>query len=770
MVAAFVSGSQQGESMSGVKGELCESADSLNLTAKAKKRDYVERRADTREKIEEPWRTHRGRTLRRAKPPDEIFEDRLWLLLFRLGFVSLNKDRRCLLEYKAYTKQIDVLGRDEQHAFVLQCHTTETEDKAITARGMLEEFAAHHDEIRKALEEHWGHGSFTRVCHIVALGSRDKRDVDADYVRQNPQHNLYLWSLNDIEYMEQLAASIGPISKQQLYAIMFAGKRNSKLERTRPAIKARMGDRVVYNFLIRAKELVDYVYVHHRKLTSISEASQAYQRMLRPQKLKQIRDYIDTDDGFFANNIILNFVRPLEWTRIKGWESTVETGTVRLPGYYGCAWIIDGQHRLYGAAAASKDVLLPVIALQQVTDTEQASLFVEINKKQTAVAGNLLWDLYTDIYRGSDEPREARLWLISDIARRLGISGPLRQRIEFESDLSTHEAPLTLTAVCTAIQQNCPWEILTSAGSSEETAKQVARTVNCFFDAVRELRPAEWEDPNANRLVFTNNGFVVFMMLFGDSIRHVSYKGRKALLAPASGTRLTAEIRRLLEPAMQYVSEEPAVAQSIVRRSGHAGHMASALDIVKWINDFCPDFCPARLNDGLVDMAEKVPLPGGSIIRERAAKFEEALRRFVLEKLIEWYGKIWWKHGLPGNMKSELDTRWQKAAANSPELRSSQEPNKLKFNYCSLGQVADVILFGENWDNGRFEAIFPCDKNDVKRRIFEVTPVRDAKAHERGDTPQELLEAASSLRWFSMLLGQTSLNPYVDASNPQDVE
>jgi DGQHR domain-containing protein len=160
-----------------------------------------------------------------------------------------------------------------------------------------------------------------------------------------------------------------------MYAVMLQGRRNSKIEHTYPAIKARIGNRTVYNFLVNAKELANHVYVHHRKLSSLTEASQAYQRMLRPLKLKQIREFLDTDNGFFANNIILNFNKPLEWTRIKASDS-VEIGTIKLPGYYGCAWIIDGQHRLYGAASANKDVLLPVIALEQYSEAKQAELFV----------------------------------------------------------------------------------------------------------------------------------------------------------------------------------------------------------------------------------------------------------------------------------------------------------------------------------------------------------------------------------------------------------
>lgn len=747
--------------MSGVRGNLCETQEEILSASKIKKGDFVERYLSPGESVHDPWRLH-GRSkkkVRRPKTMDELFEDRVWLLFHSLGFTSLNLDRECHLEYKVYKKQVDLLARDEHYAFVVFCRTTASEDP-IAARSMLEEFIAHHDEIRKALQLHWGHGSFSRVCHVVVLGSLEKREIDAEFVRQNQNHNLHLWTLSDIEYMEQLAESVGPIAKQQLYAVMFAGKRNRTLERVCPAILARIDAKPMYTFVIKARDLSDYVYVHHRQLTSISEASQAYQRMLRPQKLRQIKDYLDADGGFFANNIILNFTRPLEWTRLKQHDQGVEVGTVKLPGYYGCAWIIDGQHRLYGAAAAQKDVLLPVVALQEVGETEQASLFVEINKKQTSVAGNLLWDLYSDIYRGSKEPKEAKFWLISETAKRLGREGSLRKMIEFESDLRTRKAPLTLTTVCTALQQNCPWELLNTSAGNEELAKLAARIVSCYFSAIKELRSDEWENPKSEHVVLTNNGFVVFMMVFNDIVRHLVYRGQKKLLNPASSRRLTEEFKRLLYPAVQYVSEEKGAARQIVRGTGHAPQMSNALELSRWIHEFYKEFYPTRLESAVPQVLGKASLPSQNLIRDRAARFEGVLRRYVLAKLAEWYGDGWWKHGLPGNLKKDLDKAWQKAVSASPELRRDHEANKQKFNRCSIGQLADVIMFSENWDSRRFESVFPCEKNDVRRRVFEVSPARDAKSHDRDGTPQELLEAASSLRWFAECLGEISLNPY----------
>lgn len=113
-------------------------------------------------------------------------------------------------------------------------------------------------------------------------------------------------------------------------------------------------------------------------------------------------------------------------------------------------------------------------------------------------------------------------------------------------------------------------------------------------------------------------------------------------------------------------------------------------------------------------------------------------------------------------MKRDLDERWTKQLSNSPELLNVPDANKRKFNFCDITQVASVVKYGDNWDgeNCEFVSVFPCDKNELDRRIRGVKAIRDAKGHAREDTFQERLEAATQLCWFSQVLGDNSLNPF----------
>ncbi|GAG63163.1 unnamed protein product, partial [marine sediment metagenome] len=128
-------------------------------------------------------------------------------------------------------------------------------------------------------------------------------------------------------------------------------------------------------------------------------------------------------------------------------------GIITLPEYYGCAWIIDGQHRLYGAAHAKEDIVVPVLAFKGMGEIEQANLFVEINQEQKRVAKNLLWDLYSDIYLDSSDEKQKLDYQIAETAKKMEASGPLKGYIDIPSIPMDRPIRLSLTTVCSTINR-----------------------------------------------------------------------------------------------------------------------------------------------------------------------------------------------------------------------------------------------------------------------------------------------------------------------------
>ncbi len=199
--------------------------------------------------------------------------------------------------------------------------------------------------------------------------------------------------------MQELAQLAGEGAKYLVYNRVF---RNSKIKNFQvkvPALKAKMGGRTFYSFVLSPDQLLKIAFVHHRTGDSrFSDLTDSYQRMINKNRVRQIEQFIRAG-GFFPGSIIVNFTQAF---RPRGQamrqDDTAEPAgrgracAVTLPPYYGCAWIIDGQHRLYGFAdlAEKNTAMLPVIAFVNESSHTQAKIFVDINKNQKAVPPDLL--------------------------------------------------------------------------------------------------------------------------------------------------------------------------------------------------------------------------------------------------------------------------------------------------------------------------------------------------------------------------------------------
>ena len=80
-------------------------------------------------------------------------------------------------------------------------------------------------------------------------------------------------------------------------------------------------------------------------------------------------------------------------------DSNAQLGILSIPNAYGIAYIIDGQHRLYGYAGSDykRTNTIPVVAFENMESREQLQIFMDINENQKAVSKNLRLDLEEDI-------------------------------------------------------------------------------------------------------------------------------------------------------------------------------------------------------------------------------------------------------------------------------------------------------------------------------------------------------------------------------------
>ena len=160
-------------------------------------------------------------------------------------------------------------------------------------------------------------------------------------------YGIFVISKTELQYYEDLVRLLKTAARYQLLAHVFTGSRVSGLERTVLATRAKMGGTTFYTFLIRPDQLLRIAYIGHRSSRDI-DGIQTYQRMLQPKRLRSIAQYIN-NGGKFPTNIVLN-LKPTKRIRFDKKETVGEEslGVLYLPDTYASAWVIDGQHRLYG--------------------------------------------------------------------------------------------------------------------------------------------------------------------------------------------------------------------------------------------------------------------------------------------------------------------------------------------------------------------------------------------------------------------------------------
>lgn len=114
-------------------------------------------------------------------------------------------------------------------------------------------------------------------------------------------------------------------------------------------------------------------------------------------------------------------------------NSISKLGILYLPKRYRSAYIIDGQHRLYGYSDSkyAKTNTIPVVAFVDLDREEQIKLFMDINENQKAVPKTLRVTLNSDMLWESPNFNERRKALRSKIAQMLGEedTSPLLNRV-----------------------------------------------------------------------------------------------------------------------------------------------------------------------------------------------------------------------------------------------------------------------------------------------------------------------------------------------------
>jgi len=442
-----------------------ESVDELRGLARSKSRDYVTKTVNLsllEEALAQGWivekKNEKSVRLKTKKSSDVDLKDRVWFLLYRMGFNYLNGEGSALLlaNVKDTSSQdfpIDVMGVDEEVGLAIMCRTSEN---CQQLRQELDQYVNIRPRLAQSVNQKFPQ-PFDRhvkrqVAQAIFMSNLLLTEEDKKRAKDG---NIVLFDEGDLDYYEALVSHLGPAAKYQFLADMLPGKNIHGLNMRVPAIRTRMGGYVCYTFSISPEYLLKIAYVSHRSKGRGSDVS-TYQRMIQKSRLQKIRKYID-EKGIFPTNIVVNFDKKPNFDR-GGQETELESGLMGwldIRSAYKSAWIIDGQHRLFaysGHPMAAK-ARLSVMAFESLPASIQAKLFIDINAEQKSVKQSLLQELYAELHKNAIEPAIRVRSIVAQVILSLNEDSrsAFYQRIQTANETKDTTRCISLTSIFRAL-------------------------------------------------------------------------------------------------------------------------------------------------------------------------------------------------------------------------------------------------------------------------------------------------------------------------------
>lgn len=397
-------------------------------------------------------------------------------------------------------------------------------------------------------------------------------------------------------------------------------------------------------------------FVLHRTRANEAELP-TYQRLLVPNRLKGINRFLE-DGGYFPNSILLNFSENLRKVEFQAHNrsdvSRARTGVLKIPNAYAVAYIIDGQHRVYGYANTTRKMsnTIPVVAFVGLEPAEQLEMFMDINQNQKAVSPTLRITLEEDLYWNAPRLDSRIKALRSSIIQLLASdqTGPLFGKIAIGEDKAALSAkPFADSLVrCGLLPEakgnrfvsevpNCALYDIGNQDHSKEmqsARKNVATLVNNCYQHAEDF----FNDDEAafERYILNNRGTFAFISLIGSLNSHLIRFGTLFPTATA-GERFNAISIYLdaLFNALDDVSDDDK--ERLLGKLGSGAENTWFKLFQSFVNERHPDYEPPDLLDWKERQDKELQDTG----RQFGTAIERHLKSVVIGNLQAIFGENW---------------------------------------------------------------------------------------------------------------------------------
>ena len=645
--------------------------------------------------------------VRKDKPLDEQFEDRVWGLFAKMGFTHMNSDRHFEMSYDFRnpnnTQQIDVFAADDECVIIVECKASE-KPKSPDFKKDIEALHGQMDGLAKEARQQFPKAKvkFIWATHNIILTKADqKRLSDWDIVH---------FSDATVDYYCELVKHLGSASKYQLLGNLFAKSEISNMEDKIPAIRGKMGNHTYYSFCIEPERLLKIGYVLHRKEANKSMMP-TYQRLIKKKRLTEVQKFVN-EGGYFPNSLIISIDsngRGLQFdaSSMKVDNCGSQIGILHLPKRYRSAYIIDGQHRLYGYSDSkyvSKDNI-PVVAFVDLDQQEQMKIFMDINENQKSVDKSLRVVLNADTLWESDDYNERRQALRSKIAQMLGeeTTSPLLNRVIVSDNETSPMKSITVEAIQSAIKK-C--NFFTIYGKKNIIAKDGTfdlgdnqSTCDLFYPFleecllyIKEHVPDEWDKGDKdNGMLTMNRGIQAVIRVINDIVNHLI--DTHEIYPKSQPTQdVVKKVCFYLDPLNDYLNNLTDEQRKNLRGYfGGGAHTRFWRAYQKAVADVRIDFKPVGLEEYWLDEAKTFNTESATLLYEIQSK----TKKIIAEKLEEYYGKNWLIQALPRSIyekaKKEADDQ------NYESIRLGQDGSVDVWDCVSLSECKTIVTSGNHW-------------------------------------------------------------------------
>ena len=653
--------------------------------------------------------------LKRLKSHDKWLEDRVWCLLRLMGYQTLNGVNFKINFHRdtgsTGKKQIDVYAEDEETVLVVECKSREERGRRSLQKDIQETISLQ-SYFREAINKRFAGKPKPKIIWLYATNNILWSTQD---IERTDDGDIRIITENELQYFETFVKHMGPAGKYQILGEFLKGQKVPGLTNVKlPAIRGMIGGERFYSFVTTPRNLLKIAFINHQALNH-PDGRPAYQRMISASRIKEIGEFIKKG-GFFPTNILVNFSDAPRFDLISNKENTdpsIKFGWITLPSKYRSAWVIDGQHRLYGFSHLTDKFLdqsLFVLAFEKMTVPKEADLFITINHKQKSVPKSLLDSLFADIRMGDSDPSIALSALASAVVRTLNTnkSSPLARRFAIPDVPAEPFQNLTIPETVKGLRQSgligkpvgktlTPGPL--SDATDEKTVTRAAKVLGTYFEKVRAANPQRWEG-GRNEFIATNPGIRAHLSIIAEVVSYLAHKKSLdfGLMTPEGFSN---RINTFCQPLFDFIknASDNEIKEKFSRRFGEAGVKDYTRYLMQVLNEAHPDFGSEEfqrwVEQSNSDMIDKV--------NQFLMKLAERLTNYVINTLKEVHGKHRLASDEPAYWEIGVESERIRKNAFDKQQRDKKR-RKPKEAYLDIVDLSDIVKQQNNWNH--FEYVF----------------------------------------------------------------